>query len=190
MAYSFLMLFYLSMPDVPILVVIDVETTGLKPEEGHDVIEVAAQKIRGKEVVGEYVRLIETGRILDAEVMKVHGISNELLALEGKPASVVFPELLTFLGSCPIVGHNVGFDIGFINSHLDRLGLPRLANPVLDTLILARKHLLIPSYSLAKVAAYLKVPQPLAHRAKADVETTREVFWKLVERAQQTSSGR
>ena len=169
---------------MPTVVVIDVETTGLKPEEGHDVIEVAAQKIRGKDVIGEYVRLIETGRILDAEVVRVHGISNELLAVEGKPASVVFPELLAFLGNTPIVGHNVGFDIGFINSHLDRLGLPRLANPVLDTLTLARKQLLIPSYSLAKVAAYLKVPQPQAHRAKADVETTREVFWKLVERAQ------
>ncbi len=175
---------------MPILVVLDVETTGLKPEEGHDVIEVAAQKIRGREVVGEYVRLVETGRILDAETIGVHGITNELLALEGKPASVVFPELLAFLGNAPIVGHNVGFDLGFINNHLDRLHLPRLTNPVLDTLTLARKHLLIPSYSLAKVAAYLKIPQPLAHRAKADVETTREVFWKLVERAQLSSSGR
>ena len=165
------------------LVVLDVETTGLKPEEGHDVIEVAAQKIQGKLVVGEYVSLIETGRILDAEVTRVHGITNELLAVEGKPASKVFPELVAFLGTCPIVGHNVNFDIGFINSHLERLNMPKLTNPLLDTLAYARRYLLMPSYSLAKVAAYFKIPQPMAHRAKADVETTREVFWKLVEKA-------
>ncbi|MDP2789650.1 MAG: 3'-5' exonuclease [bacterium] len=173
------------MPSIsPILVVLDVETTGLKPEEGHEVIEVAAQKIQDKLVVGEYVSFIETSRILDPEVVRVHGISNELLALEGRPASKVFPELVAFIGSCPIVGHNVNFDMGFINAHLVRLGLSKLTNPLVDTLTYARKYLLIPSYSLAKVAAYLKVPQPLAHRAKADVETTREVFWKLIERAQ------
>ena len=176
------------MPDAqPILVVIDVETTGLRPDEGHEIIEVAAQKIRGREVLGEYVQLVETGRILDAEATRVHGITNELLALEGKPASEVFPALVQFIGNAPLVGHNVGFDIGFINAHLDRLGLPRLANTPMDTLGIAKRYLLIPSYSLEKVAAYLKVPQPLAHRAKADVETTREVFWKLVERAQKTS---
>jgi len=172
------------MPSIsPILVVIDVETTGLKPEEGHEVIEVAAQKIQDKQVLGEYVSLVETSRILDAEAMRVHGISNELLALEGKPASTVFPELVAFIGAHPIVGHNVAFDLGFINAHLDRLGLPKLGNPLVDTLTYARKYLLMPSYSLEKVAAYLKVPQPQAHRAKADVDTTREVFWKLIEKA-------
>ncbi len=175
------------MPDaLPTLVVIDVETTGLRPDEGHDVIEVAAQKIRGREILGEYVQLIETGRILDAEVTRVHGITNELLALQGKPASEVFPALLTFIGNAPLVGHNVGFDAAFINAHLDRLGLPRLTNALIDTLAYAKRYLLIPSYSLEKVAAYFKVPQPVAHRAKADVETTREVFWKLIERAQKT----
>ncbi len=178
------MLSYVSMPSIsPTLVVLDVETTGLKPEDGHDVIEVAAQKIQDKLVVGEYVSLIETGRILDPEVVRVHGISNELLAVEGQAASKVFPELVAFIGDCPIVGHNVNFDMGFINAHLARMGLPKLTNALVDTLTYARKYLLMPSYSLGKVAAYLKIPQPTAHRAKADVETTREVFWKLIEKA-------
>ena len=167
----------------PILVVLDVETTGLNPDEGHEVIEIAAQKIQGKKVVGEYVSLVATNRIIDAETEKVHGISNALLAVEGRPGSKVFPELVEFVGQSPIIGHNIGFDMAFINAHLKRLGLPILTNQMLDTIAHARRYLLIPSYSLEKVAAYLKIPQPLAHRAKADVETTREVFWKLIERA-------
>jgi DNA polymerase III epsilon subunit family exonuclease len=167
----------------PILVVLDVETTGLKPEDGHDVIEVAAQKVQGQEVVDTFVYLVNTDRFIDAEQEKIHGISNELLAVEGKPAKEVFPKLKEFIGSLPIVGHNVSFDMAFINAHFDRLGVPRIQNNLLDTLALARKYLLIPSYSLEKVAAYLEVPQPKAHRALADVETTRQVFWKLAERA-------
>jgi DNA polymerase III epsilon subunit family exonuclease len=166
----------------PILVVLDVETTGLKPEEGHEVIEIAAQKIQGRKVIGEFVSLVATSRIIDAETEKVHGISNALLAVEGRSGSEVFPELVEFIGKAPIVGHNINFDMGFINTHLKRLGLPILDNQLLDTLGQARRLLIIPSYSLEKVAAYFKVPQPIAHRAKADVETTREVFWKLVER--------
>ncbi|MFA6588083.1 MAG: 3'-5' exonuclease [Patescibacteria group bacterium] len=167
----------------PILVVLDVETTGLNPEEGHEVIEVAAQKIQGKKVVGEYVSLVATSRIIDSATEKIHGISNALLAVEGRPGSEVFPELVNYIGQAPIIGHNISFDMAFINAHLKRLGLPILTNPTLDTIAHAKRYLLIPSYSLEKVAAYLKVPQPKAHRAKADVETTREVFWKLVERA-------
>jgi len=166
-----------------VLVVLDVETTGLKPEDGHEIIEVAAQKIQGREVISEYISLVATNRIIDAATEKVHGISNALLAVEGRPGSEVFPELVKFIGQAPIVGHNINFDLGFINAHLKRLGMPLLQNQPVDTLSQARRYLLMPSYSLGKVAAYLKVPQPLAHRAKADVETTREVFWKLIERA-------
>ncbi|RJO59579.1 3'-5' exonuclease [Candidatus Parcubacteria bacterium] len=168
-----------------VLVVLDVETTGLRPEEGHEIIEVAVQKIQDRQVIGEFVSLVATNRIIDAETEKVHGITNALLAVEGKPASEVFPKLIEFIGTAPIVGHNVGFDMAFINSHLKRLDLPILDNPLLDTIAQAKRLLLIPSYSLEKVAAYFKIPQPQAHRAKADVETTREVFWKLVERAKQ-----
>jgi DNA polymerase III alpha subunit (gram-positive type) len=71
----------------------------------------------------------------------------------------------------------------FLNKHFTRHGLPVLANSVLDTLVLARQYLILPSYSLESVARYLKVDQPQAHRAMADVETTRQVFLKLVERA-------
>lgn len=168
-------------------VVLDVETTGLDPTAGHDVIEIGAQKIHGRDVVGEFVSLVKPARPLPADVVEFHaknGITQELLDREGKDPNAVVPELTAFIGDHIIIGHNVTFDLGFINEHLKRLGLPALTNQYIDTLEIAKRYLILASYRLSNVATYLKVPQPSAHRALVDVITTREVFYKLIDRAQ------
>lgn len=164
-------------------VVLDVETTGLDHAKGDEVIEIAAQKIRGKEVIGEFVRLVKPTRPVPADSIKVHGITNEQLQLEGVPADDAVPALVEFMGSAIIVAHNAAFDVGFINAHLKKLNRPELTNQVIDTIEIAKRYLILASYRLSNVAAYLKVPQPSAHRALVDVITTREVFFKLIERA-------
>ncbi len=171
-------------PDQQLFVVLDSETTGLDPAKGEEMIEIAAQKVQGREVIGEYVALLKATRPIPPEAERVHGISQAMLDAEGRPAKDVMPELVEFIGDAIIVAHNTPFDMGFINAHLDRLGLPKLTNKTLDTLEIARRTLLLASYKLSNVAAYLKVPQPSAHRALIDVITCREVFFKLVERAQ------
>ncbi|MFH1171530.1 MAG: 3'-5' exonuclease [bacterium] len=165
------------------LVVLDVETTGFRPDEGHEIVELAAQKILQNDILGEFHALLRASRPLDPEVVSIHGITDELLATEGRPHGEVIPEFITFIGNHTLVGHNIAFDLGFLNAHLIRLGLPTITNPTLDTLEIAKRLLIIPSYSLEKVALYLKVPQPKAHRALADVNTTRQVLLKLFERA-------
>lgn len=165
------------------LIVLDVETTGFRPDEGHEIVELAAQKILRDQVLEEFHALVRASRPLDPEVIRIHGITDELLALEGKAAQEVFPAFVEFAGSHTLVGHNISFDLGFINAHLTRLGLPALANPTIDTIEVAKRLLILPSYSLEKVAQYLKVPQPEAHRALADVNTTREVLLRLFARA-------
>ena len=167
------------------LVVVDTETTGLDPASGHEIIEIAAQKVRNKVVIQEFVRLIRPSRLVPAEAQAIHGISNEELAQNGLAAKDVLGEFREFAGPSVIVGHNVGFDLGFINHGLDKHGHPVLTNNSLDTLEIARRYLILASYRLSNVAAYLKVPQPSAHRALVDVITCREVFFKLIERAQQ-----
>lgn len=164
-------------------VVVDVETTGFKPEEGHVIIEVAAQKMLGQEVADQFQALVQTKRLLEPGSVEVNGITQAMLAAEGKQEEEVFPMLREFLSDSVLIGHNIPFDLGFLNKHFGLLGLPALSNNTLDTLELARRYLIIPSYSLESVAQYLHVPQPTAHRALADVETTRQVFLKLVERA-------
>ncbi len=175
------------MPTPLDFVVLDVETTGLDPTAGHDVIEIAAQKIHGREVVGEFVSLVKPARPLPADVADFHakhGITQADLDRDGKLPDDVVPELVTFIGAAVIVGHHVQFDLGFINEHLKRLSRPALTNQSIDTLEIAKRYLILASYKLSNVAAYLKIPQPSAHRALVDVVTTREVFYKLIERAQ------
>ncbi|MDD5342230.1 MAG: 3'-5' exonuclease [Patescibacteria group bacterium] len=165
-------------------IILDVETTGFRPSEGHSIIEIAAERLRETEVVADYHSLVLSDHPIDAETILVHGITEDLLLREGRPVQSVIPEFLDFIGDLPLIGHNISFDLTFLNAHLARLGLPPITNMTIDTIQLARKYLIIPSYSLGKVAAYLKVPQPSAHRAKVDVEVTRQVFLKLNERAQ------
>ncbi|MBI2984360.1 MAG: 3'-5' exonuclease [Candidatus Kerfeldbacteria bacterium] len=165
-------------------VVLDVETTGLEPERGHEVIEVGAQKLRGRAVIGEYVRLVKPSKPVPPESLAVHGITDSELE-QGRDPAEVFPALAHFIGPSIIIAHNAAFDLGFVNAHLERLGLPILKNQAIDTLEIAQRYLILPSYRLGNVAAYLKVPQPSAHRALVDVITTREVFFKLIERAKQ-----
>lgn len=172
------------MPTPLDFVVLDVETTGLEPTKGDEVIEIAAQKIHGRDVVGEFVSLVKTTKSIPAEATKIHGITQADIDAEGKDVADVVPELVTFIGHAVIVGHNVQFDLGFLNEHLKRLNLPPLTNQAIDTLEIAKRYLILASYRLSNVAAYLKVPQPSAHRALVDVITTRDVFYKLIERAQ------
>lgn len=170
----------------PELVILDVETTGLEPELGHAIVEIAGQKLQGREVTGEFVTLVDPGQPVPADSAAIHGITQDMIGREGRPIAEVMDEFLDFIGAAGLVGHNLAFDLSFINRHLRLLGRPPLTNPTLDTLELAKRYLILPSYSLKSVAAYLKVPQPKAHRALADVITTREVLFKLIERAQQS----
>lgn len=165
-------------------VVLDVETTGLDPLKGDELIEVAAQKIHGREVIGEYVQLVQCTKRIPAEATRVHGITQAMVEAEGRNLGEVMTELAAFIGSAIIIAHNAPFDIGFVNAHLAKVQLPPLQNLSIDTLDIAKRYLILTSYKLSNVAAYLKVPQPSAHRALVDVITTREVFFKLIERAQ------
>lgn len=176
----------MSTPEPQQFVILDTETTGLEPAKGAEMIEIAAQKIRGREVIDEYVQLIKATKPIPPDAQRVHGISQADLDADGRPAKDVLPELVEFIGDAIIVAHNAPFDLGFINAALAQVGLTKLDNQTLDTVELARRYLLLASYKLSNVAAYLKIPQPSAHRALVDVITTREVFFKLIERAQHT----
>lgn len=165
------------------IVILDVETTGFHPNNGDEMIELAAQKIDGSKVVATFDSLIIPSKPVPRESTEINGISQELLEKEGKPIESVLDEFVRFINGATLVGHNISFDMSFLNAHLTQLGRPLLSNPTLDTLELARRYLILPGYSLEKVARYLKVSQPAAHRAMPDVETTREVFIKLQKRA-------
>ena len=161
-------------------VAIDTETTGLEPESDR-IIEVGAVKFRGDEVLGVFQSFVNPGERLSRFIRDYTGISQR--DVDGAPYfSDVAAELLPFIGDAPVVGHNVGFDLGFLRSH----GLP-IDGPVSDTYDLGRVFMpWSSSHSLTGLAKELDVPVVRAHRAADDAETTRRVFIALLRIAAET----
>ncbi len=157
-------------------VALDLETTGLSPEDD-EIIEIAAIRFRGEETLDTFHSLVNPNRELGAFIRRYTGISQEEVDAS-PPFSRVAGRLESFVGGLPVVGHNVDFDLGFLAARGVRFPGPRA-----DTLELA--YVLKPSweYSLEKVAAALGVSHDSPHRALGDAEVTRQVFNLLVEEA-------
>ena len=156
-------------------VALDLETTGLSPDD-HGIIEVGAAKFEGHNVLDIYQTFVNPNRRLDGFIKEYTGITQA--DVDGAPPfSAVAGRLASFIGSTPIVGHNIAFDLGF----LDKNGL-RLTNPRCDTWDIA--FVLLPElrdYSLAGLAGQLDITHPRPHRAVDDALITKELFLRLGE---------
>ncbi|HSE03037.1 MAG TPA: exonuclease domain-containing protein [Methylomirabilota bacterium] len=164
-------------------VVLDSETTGLRPESGDRVISLAAVRVRGGQVKrGEvFDALVHPGRAIPEESVRFHGITDAMVATA--PAmEVVLPAFLAFVSDAVLVGHEVSFDLRFLAPEARRLGLPGLTTrPVLDTRLLSRSlHGPGEPHSLEAVALRLGVPVTARHSALGDALTTAEIFVRLL----------
>lgn len=123
-------------------IVLDTETTGLDPRQGHRVIEVAAIELFGRTVTQRnFHRYINPEREIDAGAAEVHGLTLERLQDEPKFAEIA-PALVEFIRGAELVIHNAPFDIGFLNMEFSLAGLPPVAElcpGVIDTLKLAKE---------------------------------------------------
>jgi DNA polymerase-3 subunit epsilon len=162
-------------------VIVDTETTGLRPGS-HRVIEVAGVRVRGGEVLGSFQSLLNPGVRIPSFIAQFTGISQEMVATA--PAShEVLPGFLSFVEGAIVVGHNVGFDIGFLNYEAQLLGQ---SFPIdgLDTIPLARRFLPgLRRFKLDNVADHLKITTSNRHRALGDARVTAAVFIKLLDLA-------
>lgn len=164
-------------------VVIDVETTGLRP--GPDrVIEVGAVRVRGGEAVAAFQSLINPGRHIPSFIVQFTGITPDMLK-DAPTASEIFPELLQFIDGAILVGHNIGFDLNFLAHEAKLLGQ---AFPLdgLDTIPLARRFIPgLKRFKLDFVAQALKIPTTHRHRALGDAQVTAAVLLRMLELARQ-----
>ncbi len=122
-------------------IVFDTETTGLNPETGDRVIEIAAVELDDFKLTERQFHVyINPEREIPAGAIDVHGITNAFIADKPKFAEVV-EDFLAFIGDAPLVAHNAEFDFRFLNAELKRLGKPPL-NParMVDTLAIARSR--------------------------------------------------
>ena len=160
------------------LAFVDVETTGLSPAWDR-VCEVAILRCEGDEVIDALQRLVNPQRPMGQGALRVHGISDDMLR-DAPLFSQVARHVMELFEGAVLVGHNIPFDLGFLDEELRRLGLAMPTVIALDTLRLARACYRLPSYSLGRVAAALEVDlSAQEHRAMGDVLTTRSVFQRL-----------
>jgi len=162
-------------------VVLDLETTGLKPGPAA-ITEIAVVRIANGRLGEEFHTLVNPGRRVPAAITQLTGITDDMLRDQPR-IDAVFPQLHAFLGSAIIVAHNADFDLSFLNFDARRLLSAPLLNPSLCTLRLARRLLLgLRSRSLDAVAANLGVSCLDRHRAQGDARITAEILLILLEK--------
>ena len=119
-------------------IVLDTETTGLNPNLGHRLVEVAAIELSDRKVSERsFHRYLNPEREIDEGAASVHGLTLDRLQDEPKFAEIA-PAFLEFISGAELIIHNAPFDMGFLNAELARAGLPLLDNPVIDTLKFAK----------------------------------------------------
>ena len=163
----------------PLYVALDLETTGLDPSRDV-IIEVGAVKFDSHRKLDEFCSFVNPGRPIPLKITQLTGISNSDVAT-APPFSALRERLLRFVGDAIVVGHNIGFDLGFLKQH-NCLG----RNSFIDTFRLAA--ILMPHesrYSLGKLVDSLGISPDVHHRALADAHASMELFRALQERADQ-----
>ena len=163
--------------------VIDLETTGGSADACH-ITEIGAVKLRGGECLGTLQTLVNPGSAIPPSITVLTGITESMVFRAPRVESVL-PTLLEFVGDSVIVGHNVRFDVSFLDAALVRAGRPRLHNPVVDTCALARRLVReeVPDCRLGTLAARFRLSHVPTHRALDDALATGDLLHVLLERA-------
>ena len=164
-------------------IVLDTETTGLSPDEGHRIIEIGALELINHMPTGKQLHLyIKPEREIDEAAEKVHGISNSFL--EDKPVFAdIAQEFLDFIQDDVMIIHNASFDMGFINAELKRLGHATLPDSrALDTLMMARRKFPGAQASLDALCRRFDIDNTHRdlHGALIDADLLAEVYIELI----------
>ena len=164
-------------------VVVDLETTGGRP--GEDAItEIGAVKVRGGEVLGEFATLVNPGRGIPPEIVRLTGIT-EAMVYTAPPITEVLPAFLEFAAGAVLVAHNAPFDTGFLRAACTEHGYAWPRPAVLCTVRLARRVLTreeAPSCRLSALAELFRAETSPTHRALDDARATVDVLHGLLER--------
>ncbi|NOZ08443.1 MAG: hypothetical protein GXO91_06150 [FCB group bacterium] len=163
-------------------IALDLETTGLTP--GKDAItELSAYRFEKGVPVEEFASLVNPLKKIPPEIVELTGITDEMVK-SAPTIDAVLPELMEFIGSMPLVGHMIKFDISFLEQDLQKNQFPQIKNEIFDTLILARTFLFFHhEFNLSGVSEYFGYSSAGAHRAGADTKNTGLIFVDLIHEA-------
>ena len=161
-------------------VVFDIETTGLS-KETESITEIGAVKVVDGKVIDRFSTFVNPERPIPAEITKLTGITNEMVA-DAPVITEILPRFLEFCQDAVLVAHNANFDTGFIRLNAERKCGIEVKNTVLDTLELSRSLLPeLKKHKLDIVCEQLGVSLEGHHRAVNDAEATAEVFLKFID---------
>lgn len=163
--------------------VLDLETTGGSPADS-EITEIGAVRYLGGEPTGTFQTLVDPGVPIPPFITVLTGITHAMV-VEAPRIEEALPAFLEFLGDAVIVGHNVRFDLSFLNAAATRLGYGKLPHRSADTVALARRLVRteVRNLKLSSLAAHFRSPTQPTHRALDDARATAHVFWSLLERA-------
>lgn len=164
-------------------IVFDTETTGLDPLKGHRVVEIGCVELVNHLTTGKDFHVyLNPERDMPAEAARVHGLTSEFL--EDKPIfTQVVDDFLEFIGDAPLVAHNAGFDMGFVNAELIRAGFKKLDDArAIDTAAMARKKFPGAPASLDALCKRFNVDlsSRTLHGALLDAQLLAEVYLNLL----------
>jgi len=163
-------------------VIFDTETTGLDPKTGDRMVEIGCIEMIGRVETGRsFHAYFNPERDMPPEAERVHGLSAAFLATKPRFAETV-NDLLAFLGDAPLVAHNAGFDFGFLNNELERIGREAISmERMVDTVAIARKK--HPGAKLSLDALCTRYGIDRSHRVKhgalLDAELLAQVYVEL-----------
>ena len=159
------------------IVMIDFETTGLSPDSGDRITEVAALRIVNGRVVERYVSLINCHVRIPSFITGLTGITQAMVD-GAPPVSQVMPKLLAFIGSAALSAHNASFDEKFLRAESSRLGMMPAHQGLVCSLKLARRVFPgLSSYKLGLLSKQLGIPfRSAAHRAESDAEVAAQLL--------------
>lgn len=159
--------------------VVDIETTGLSPEES-EIIEISAVRYRDFKKAATFSTLIKPKKKIPRFITELTGISNDMV--ENAPAiSEAISDFYSFVAEDTIMGYNVNFDINFLYDALLKCHGIVFDNDFVDVLRFARKALTeLPSRSQTNVAAYYGIEIEGAHRAEKDCEICNAIYRRLM----------
>lgn len=161
--------------------IFDTETTGLEPESGDKIVEIAAIRFKAKEKLAVFQTLVNPGRPISEAAQMVNNITPEMLK-DVPMINMVMPNFLNFIADTCLCSYNASFDLAFLNNELKLIGNNPLDIAVVDILKMAKRILPgLERYALWFVAEKLGIRTEQKHRALADVELTLEVFNRLKE---------
>jgi DNA polymerase-3 subunit epsilon len=166
-------------------VVVDLETTGLRPGTAR-ICEIGAVRVCELELCAEFQTLVDPGVPIGAAIEALTGLRDA--QLRGAPtAAVAVRQLLDFAGDAVLVAHNARFDLSFLDRETERLVGARLAGPVVDTVGLARRLLAgrTSRAGLASLARFFGTAATPCHRALPDAQATAEILVSLIGLAQE-----